>query len=76
MRGRERRDAVQDTAASIGDAAEAIRTDVSDPAQVNAMIARCVELNGRIDVLVNNAGVNIPGVLHEVRTTSSTGRSP
>ena len=59
-------EAVQDTAASIGGAAEAIRTDVSDPAQVNAMIARCVELNGRIDVLVNNAGVNIPGVLHEV----------
>jgi NAD(P)-dependent dehydrogenase (short-subunit alcohol dehydrogenase family) len=59
-------DAVQDTAASIGEAAEAIQTDVSDPAQVNAMVARCVELTGRIDVLVNNAGVNIPGVLHEV----------
>jgi NAD(P)-dependent dehydrogenase (short-subunit alcohol dehydrogenase family) len=59
-------DAVQDTASSIGEAAEAIRTDVSDPAQVNAMVARCVELTGRIDVLVNNAGVNIPGVLHEV----------
>jgi NAD(P)-dependent dehydrogenase (short-subunit alcohol dehydrogenase family) len=25
-----------------------------------------VELHGRVDVLVNNAGVNIPGVLHEV----------
>jgi dihydroanticapsin dehydrogenase len=30
------------------------------------MVAACVERFGRIDVLVNNAGVNLPGVLHEV----------
>jgi NAD(P)-dependent dehydrogenase (short-subunit alcohol dehydrogenase family) len=59
-------EAAQETAASIGAAAEPVVTDVSDPAQVGAMIARCVELHGTIDVLVNNAGVNIPGVLHEV----------
>jgi NAD(P)-dependent dehydrogenase (short-subunit alcohol dehydrogenase family) len=59
-------DAAEETAALIGAAAEAVATDVSDPAQVDAMIARCVELHGTIDVLVNNAGVNIPGVLHEV----------
>jgi len=59
-------DAAAGTAASIGDAAEAVTTDVSDPRAVEAMIARCVEAHGRLDVLVNNAGVNIPGVLHEV----------
>jgi NAD(P)-dependent dehydrogenase (short-subunit alcohol dehydrogenase family) len=58
-------DAAEETASSIG-GAEATATDVSDPRQVDAMIARCVELHGRVDVLVNNAGVNIPGVLHEV----------
>ena len=57
-------DAAEETAASID--ADALTTDVSDPAQVDAMIARCVELYGTVDVLVNNAGVNIPGVLHEV----------
>ncbi len=49
-----------------GGIAEAFAADVSDPLQVNAFVARCVELYGKIDVLVNNAGVNIPGVLHEV----------
>jgi NAD(P)-dependent dehydrogenase (short-subunit alcohol dehydrogenase family) len=30
------------------------------------MLAACVERFGSIDVLVNNAGVNLPGVLHQV----------
>jgi NAD(P)-dependent dehydrogenase (short-subunit alcohol dehydrogenase family) len=49
-----------------GGVAVAQRTDVSDSAQVDAMVAACVERFGSIDVLVNNAGVNLPGVLHEV----------
>lgn len=49
-----------------GGIAEAFTADVSNPNQVDSFVARCVELYGRIDVLVNNAGVNIPGVLHEV----------
>ncbi len=40
--------------------------DVSSSAQVDAMIAAAIEAWGRVDVLVNNAGVNLPGVLHEV----------
>jgi NAD(P)-dependent dehydrogenase (short-subunit alcohol dehydrogenase family) len=46
--------------------AEAMTIDVSDSDQIDACISRCLELYGSIDVLVNNAGVNIPGVLHEV----------
>ncbi len=40
--------------------------DVADPGQVEAMVEAAVSRWGGIDVLVNNAGVNIPGVLHEV----------
>jgi NAD(P)-dependent dehydrogenase (short-subunit alcohol dehydrogenase family) len=61
--------AAEETAAEIraaGGEAFALATDVSAPAQVEAMVAACVERYGAIDVLVNNAGVNLPGVLHEV----------
>jgi NAD(P)-dependent dehydrogenase (short-subunit alcohol dehydrogenase family) len=57
------------TAKGIGDAggvAEGFTADVSDSEQVDAFVGHCVALYGRVDVLVNNAGVNIPGVLHEV----------
>jgi NAD(P)-dependent dehydrogenase (short-subunit alcohol dehydrogenase family) len=49
-----------------GGSALAVGADVSNPEQVDQFINRCVEQYGKIDVLVNNAGVNIPGVLHEV----------
>ncbi len=49
-----------------GGIAEAYTADVSDPSQVAAFVARCVSLYGGIHVLVNNAGINIPGVFHEV----------
>ncbi|MBD3881026.1 glucose 1-dehydrogenase [Phormidium tenue FACHB-886] len=49
-----------------GGTAAAMAADVSDSTQVDAFVQRCLELYGKIDVLVNNAGVNIPGVLHEV----------
>jgi NAD(P)-dependent dehydrogenase (short-subunit alcohol dehydrogenase family) len=61
--------AASDVAASIrssGGTAEAFTADVSDSAQVDAFITKCVDQFGAINVLVNNAGVNIPGVLHEV----------
>jgi len=50
---------------SEGGAAQAFVADVSDRGQVDAAVGRCVEAYGSIDVLVNNAGVNLPGVFHE-----------
>ena len=35
-----------------------VRADLADPAQVDALVAELKERAGRVDVLVNNAGVN------------------
>jgi NAD(P)-dependent dehydrogenase (short-subunit alcohol dehydrogenase family) len=46
----------------------AVPTDVSDPDSVRALFARAKEAFGRLDVLFNNAGTNVPGVLLEELT--------
>ena len=61
-------DSAEETAEQIRAAdgtGEGRATDVSDPRAFEAAVGRCVEAYGRIDVLVNNAGVNLPGALHE-----------
>ncbi|MBD1939642.1 SDR family NAD(P)-dependent oxidoreductase [Microcoleus sp. FACHB-68] len=46
---------------SLGRSALAVPTDVTDPVQVNALIHRALEQFGKIDVLINNAGLYISG---------------
>ena len=48
-----------------GARALAVKTDVSKPAEVNALFAKTKEKFGRVDVLFNNAGANAPGILFE-----------
>jgi short-subunit dehydrogenase len=42
------------------------RTDVTDPQQVDALVAAAVDRFGRIDVMVNNAGYGHFGAVHEL----------
>ncbi len=55
-------------AGSAASRALAVPTDVSDPDSVRALFARTKEAFGRLDVLFNNAGANVPGVLLEELT--------
>lgn len=41
----------------VPDGALGVGVDVSDPAQVDALVAACIAEHGRIDILCNNAGV-------------------
>ena len=52
-----------------GGEALAVRTDVSDPTQVERLIEKAAERFGRIDTLVNNAGVGSAARLEEQSLT-------
>ncbi|GAB5096202.1 MULTISPECIES: oxidoreductase [unclassified Caballeronia] len=57
--------AVEDLAKEYGDLALALTLDVTDPAQVKAAVRDATAKFGRIDVLVNNAGIGYFGSLEE-----------
>jgi NAD(P)-dependent dehydrogenase (short-subunit alcohol dehydrogenase family) len=50
----------KDAAAEIGKEAIAVHADVSQAAEVKAMVAAAVDAFGRLDVLFNNAGIDSP----------------
>ncbi len=62
-------DAAAATASEIG-AAGVANCDVTDEAQVQAAIAQGVEILGGLDVLVNNAGIEVSSPLLEQSTES------
>ncbi|MCO5732294.1 SDR family oxidoreductase [Rhizobium sp. SSA_523] len=51
--------------AGAGGSVEAIAADVGDPASVRSLFEAIVERHGRLDLLVNNAGMSAPGVALE-----------
>ena len=56
---------VAEEVSALGRGSLALATDVSDPEQVQAMVAQTKGRFGRIDVLVNNAGILLRGCLFE-----------
>lgn len=58
-----RQETLAETAAEIGSGNTlVVPTDVSDPESVNRLFAQIQERFGRIDVLFNNAGINVAAV--------------
>jgi ribitol 2-dehydrogenase len=52
---------LDEAVSGLGEAALAVRTDVTDTADVEALIGTAIERHGRIDILIANAGVYTGG---------------
>jgi NAD(P)-dependent dehydrogenase (short-subunit alcohol dehydrogenase family) len=55
-----------EAARALGPSARAAQVDVADAAAVTALVERTVAEHGRLDVMVNNAGVAVGGLLEEL----------
>ena len=62
-----RADALGELAGGIGSAAVVLPCDLGDPAAVDALVGRAEDAMGRVDVLVNNAGVTRDGLFLRMR---------
>jgi NADP-dependent 3-hydroxy acid dehydrogenase YdfG len=68
--GARRRDRIQALAAELtngGGKVIAVATDVSDRAQVKQLVERAVQTYGRIDVMINNAGLMPQALLEKLQ---------
>lgn len=59
-------EAASRAATELGPLATAATLDVADAAAVTALVRKVVDEHGRLDVMVNNAGVAIGGLLEEL----------
>ncbi len=57
---------VEDLAASFPERTLAVQLDVTKPEEVREVVKKAIANFGRIDVLVNNAGCEVAGVIEEV----------
>ncbi|MEO7414743.1 MAG: glucose 1-dehydrogenase [Opitutaceae bacterium] len=58
--------AASEIAAEFGHGAIGVAADVTIPAQAEAMVAATLERFGRLDILINSAGINIRGPIEEL----------
>ena len=66
MRDPAKRDALDDAAAQAGVDLEVVALDVTDEASVKDAVAGIEAAAGRIDVLVNNAGIAVAGLFEDL----------
>lgn len=59
--------AAREIEADFGHEALGLAGDVTDESQVNAVVSRVMERFGRLDILINSAGINIRGSIEEIR---------
>ena len=58
--------AAQELKADFGINAHSFAADIADPPQVEAMAKAAMDAFGRIDILINSAGINIRGAIDEL----------
>jgi short-subunit dehydrogenase len=66
-RNQSKLDAIAQQCRDAGAKAETVMTDVAQEAQCRHLVDKAVQLFGRIDVLVNNAGVSAQALFSDVR---------